>query len=363
MARCGGDEFVIMQTAVSAPTDAEALAERILSVMQPPFHVDGVSLAGNLSIGVAVSTPGDADADALYGKADRALYEAKRKARGSYRVFRPEMQEAFDAVRHLRSDIAVGLARDEFSLAFQPIVQLSRKRIVGVEALLRWHHPERGLIPPTDAIPVAEESGQIAALGAWVLRRACESARDWPQDVKVSVNVSARQFELDDVYAMVRETLASTGLSANRLKLEVTETVLLAHNASSIQTLRDLRELGVTLVLDDFGTGYASLSYLDAFKFDFVKIDKSFISRIRRRQDRQPIFEAIMGMAAALDLPVTAEGIETSVQLDYVRRLGCDFAQGYLFSRPVAQEALQVLLQRQATEARLTLVSHRAPAA
>ena len=344
LARFGGDEFVIMQTAVSTPRDATTLAARILMAMQSPFEVGDLSLAGSLSIGISVSTLDDTDVDALYGRADRALYEAKTKARGSYRLFRPELQTAFDAVRHLRADIASALARDEFTLAFQPIFQLTRNRMVAAEALLRWHHPERGEIAPADFIPVAEESGQIVPLGAWVLRHACETARQWPDDVKVAVNLSPRQFELSDVCAMIRETLNATGMPATRLELEVTESVLLAQNASNIRTLQNLRDLGVTLVLDDFGTGYSSLSYLNTFKFDFVKIDKSFVSGGHRSDGRQPILEAIMGMTAALGLPATAEGIETEIQLNEVRRLGCDFAQGNFLSRPVAAQELPFLL-------------------
>ncbi len=345
LARCGGDEFVVMQTGVSGPADAIALAERILAIMRAPFDVDGISLPSSVSVGIAVSSLGMTDADALYNQADRALYVAKSKARGSYRLFHPDMQRADEAGRRLRAELSGALTRGEFALAFQPIVQLASQRIVGVEALLRWHHPERGLILPAEFIPVAEESGQIASLGAWVLGTACKAARHWPEDVKISVNVSPRQFELGDIRLVVGEALAAAGLPASRLKLEVTESVLLSQNASSIHVLQDLREQGVILVLDDFGTGYSSLSYLDTFKVDIVKVDKSFISRIRAPGDRQPIFEAIMGMTAALNLPVTAEGVETRVQLDYVTRLGCEWAQGYYFARPVSEYELRRRLQ------------------
>lgn len=344
LSRCGGDEFVIMQVGVKGPRDAVALAEKILEAMQLPFEVEGVLLAGSLSIGIAISTPGLTDGDALYGQADRALYDAKTKTRGQFRLFGPEMQTAFDTVRHLRSDISAGLARGEFSLAFQPIVRLADRRIISVEALLRWRHGERGWIPPSDFIPIAEESGQIAALGAWVLHQACATARDWPEEVTVSVNVSPRQFELSDLRGVVQHALSISGLPASRLKLEMTETILLTHSAANVRTLQELRKLGAALVLDDFGSGYSSLAYLDTFTFDFLKIDKSFISRIRHADDRQPIFEAIVGMAAALGVPVTAEGIETPLQLSYISRLGCEFAQGYLFSPPMEAEALCALL-------------------
>ncbi len=340
LARCGGDEFVIMQTGVSAPPDALALADRILAALRQPFEVDGISLPAGASIGVAVALPGQTDADALYRQADRALYVAKSRARGTYRLFHPDMLQADEASRRLRAELAGALGRGEFRLDFQPIVHLATRRIVGVEALVRWHHPVRGLIQPAEFIPLAEESGQIAALGAWVLHRACAAASAWPGDVKISVNVSPRQFEIGDIRTTVTEALEATGLPANRLKLEITESVLLSQNAASARLLQNLRERGVMLVLDDFGTGYSSLSYLDTFKVDVVKIDKSFLSRIRAPGDRQPIFEAIMGMTAALNLPVTAEGVETAVQLDYVTSLGCDWAQGYFFSRPVPEAEL-----------------------
>lgn len=340
LARCGGDEFVIMQSAVRTVSDVISLAERILAAMQPPFIVEGLSLVGRFSIGIAVSTPDSGDADTLYRQADRALYVAKTRARGSYWLFQPEMQIAFEAAHRRRADLAHALPREEFSLAFQPIMRIATRRVIGVEALLRWHHPERGLILPDEFIPTAEESGLIAEIGAWALRSACAAARRWPQPLRVSVNVSPRQFEIGDLHQTVSDALRDTDLPAGRLALEVTESVLLSQNAASLRRLRALRDLGVHLVLDDFGTGYSSLAYLDTFKFDAIKIDKSFVSRIRRPGDRQPIFEAIMGMAGALQMPLIAEGIETEAQLDYVRRFGCDLVQGFLFARPMAEAAL-----------------------
>ncbi len=346
LARCGGDEFVIMQTEVRTPADAVSLAERILAAMHPPFTVEGLLLTGGLSIGIAVSSPDSDDADELYRQADCALYVAKTRARGSYSLFQPKMQAAFDATRRLRADLASALTRGELSLAFQPIVQVSRRRVVGVEALLRWRHPERGLISPGEFIPIAEESGVIAEIGAWVLKRACAAARRWPARMLVSVNVSPRQFEIGDLRAAVAGALREAGLPARRLALEVTESVLLSQNAASMRLLQELRDLGARLVLDDFGTGYSSLSYLDTFKFDVVKIDKSFVSRIKRPGDRQPIFEAIMGMAAALGLPLTVEGIETALQLDYVRRFGGDFVQGFFFATPMPESELHEFFAR-----------------
>ncbi|OZB22464.1 bifunctional diguanylate cyclase/phosphodiesterase, partial [Acidiphilium sp. 34-64-41] len=236
-------------------------------------------------------------------------------------------------------------------LMFQPIVQVSDRQIKGVEALLRWHHPSRGLVSPTQFIPIAEESGFIRELGAWVLHQACMTALEWPDSVMISVNVSPRQLEPGDFPAVVQEALRASGLPARRLKLEVTESVLIANHEANIRVLQNLRSLGVSLALDDFGVGYSSLSYLNTFRFDFLKIDKQFISAVRDREDRQPVFEAIMGMAAALNLPVTAEGVETDIQLDYVISQGCSFVQGHIFDPPLQADVLYGLLWRQDSSA------------
>lgn len=346
LGRSGGDEFLITQTGIKAPADASALAKRIIKAMEQPFVIDDIFLASRLSIGIAVSTLDCTDPDQLYKRADLALYEAKATARGHYRLFQPKMQAASDAVRHMRTDLAAALAKEELSLAFQPIVRVSDRLIVGVEALARWRHPQRGVVSPAEFIPVAEESGLIVDLGEWVLRQACTAARRWPDDVRVSVNVSPRQFELSNVATVVYGALGASGLPTKRLKLEVTESVLLSKNASCLRMLRECKDQGIKLAIDDFGTGYSSLAYLDAFTFDFLKIDKSFLSKIRTANDRQPIFEAIIGMAAALKLPVTAEGVEKEVQLEYIRSLGCDFAQGYLFAKPMTEQELLCFLQK-----------------
>jgi diguanylate cyclase (GGDEF)-like protein/PAS domain S-box-containing protein len=340
LARSGGDEFLVMQTAVRTSADAVQLAERLNAAMQVAFNVDGISIKTSLSIGIAISNLGNSNGDGLYQQADRALYEAKKQARGAYRVFRPEMQSLIDKTSHLHMDLISAFAGDEFFLEFQPIIQLSSRRIVGAEALIRWNHPKRGVISPAEFIPIAEKSGLITRLGTWALSRACEAAHQWPETVRVSVNISPRQFELDDVYHMASDVLLASGLPAKRLKLEVTESVLLSQNSPNLQTLQDLRNLGITLVLDDFGTGYSSLSYLDMFKFDFVKIDKSFVSRIKKPGDRHQVFEAVMGMTKALELPATAEGIETAAQLKYVQSLGCDFVQGFYFAKPMTSDQL-----------------------
>lgn len=335
LARCGGDEFAILQTGITTPNDAVVLAERIIVAMRAPFQIEGIQLSGTLSIGVSVANIGFLDADLLYKQADLALYEAKNLARGSCELFRPELQIHYDHVKRMRSELAQAIGRGEFRLAFQPIVRVTDLAIIGVEALLRWHHPERGLISPSEFIPIAEESGLIVSIGEWVIREACRSAGCWPADVKISVNVSVRQLEKSNFEEILRCALTETGLRTNRLKLEVTESVLMSNNRSCIEVLQRVQELGVSIAIDDFGTGYSSLSYMNVFKFDDIKIDRSFISAISLSDDREPIFEAIMGMAHAMKIPVTVEGVETSCQFSYVKNLRCDFVQGYLIAAPM----------------------------
>lgn len=346
LARTGGDEFVIMLTGVRNLKGVTAFAERIIAAIQNPIDLDGHMLSCTASIGIAVSTPDSTPKD-LYRQADLALYEVKKSNRGSYQLFRSEMQHAFELRGSIRTDLKLALERNEFELMFQPIVQVSDRQIKGVEALLRWHHPSRGLVSPAQFIPIAEEGGLIRELGAWVLRRACMTALEWPDSVMISVNVSPRQLEPGDFLSVVQEALRVSGLPAKRLKLEVTESVLVANHEANIRILQELRDLGVSLALDDFGVGYSSLSYLNTFRFDFLKIDKEFISAVQSGDDRQPVFEAIMGMAAALDLTVAAEGVETEAQLEYVIRQGVSFVQGYIFSPPLPANMMHACLWQQ----------------
>lgn len=345
LARCGGDEFVILQMGVSTPNDSIHLAERISVVMKAPFDVDGISLSSTLSIGISVANVGFSDVDILYKQADLALYEAKTKSRGSFQVFRPEMQLKSDRTKRMRTDLLAAIGTNQFFLVYQPIMKASDQSIVGVEALLRWHHPDRGIISPTEFIPVAEETGLIIPIGTWALRQACQTARNWPSNIKVSVNASIKQLENNDLAGVVRDALRDTGIPAERLKLEVTESVLMTENSISIDTLKEIQSTGVSIILDDFGTGYSSLSYMNSFSFDFIKIDKSFISNICLPGDREPIFEAIMGMAKAIKIPVTVEGVETVHQLEYIRGLGCEFVQGYLLAKPMSETAISRVLQ------------------
>ncbi|WP_288051211.1 GGDEF domain-containing phosphodiesterase [Acidiphilium sp.] len=352
LARTGGDEFMILLNGMRRPGDATTLARRIVGAMEERFELGDLSLRISLSIGLAIASLADRDAARLCRHADLALYETRTEAPGSFRVFTPAMEQESLRKRQLKRDLADALGRSELELAFQPIVRTADGTIAAAETLLRWNHPEQGRIPPAEFIPLAEESGLIAPIGAWVLRQACAAACRWPEAVGLSVNVSPRQIELADLPALVRDVLEATGLAPRRLHLEITETVLVSRNRHYLATLHRLRELGVRLVLDDFGTGYSSLAQLDAFRFDAMKIDQSFLRRIRAETDETPILNAIVGMATAIRMPITVEGVETQVQLNHVRRLGAACVQGFYFGQPVNEVGMQGLLARGLTASR-----------
>ncbi|MBW4025426.1 MAG: EAL domain-containing protein [Proteobacteria bacterium] len=344
LARSGGDEFMIMMAGVKNPAEISTLASRISAAMQTPLSAGGLSLLRSVSIGAALAGPDDTEPAQLYRKADMALYAAKTRARGGHVMFHSKMQNEFEANRRLRVDLSTAIAKSQLFLEFQPIMLTGGTQVAGVEALLRWQHPELGRIAPARFIPLAEETGLIAEIGAWVMREAAVAAIGFPNEVKVAVNVSPRQFQLGDVESLVASVLAETGLVAQRLKLEVTESVLMQKTSANVKQLHALRAMGVTIMLDDFGAGYSSLSYLENFRFDLIKIDKSFLAKIHRANDSHPIFEAIIAMARALKIPVTAEGVENQTQLDYVARLGCPYVQGYFLARPMRLPALLNLL-------------------
>jgi EAL domain-containing protein (putative c-di-GMP-specific phosphodiesterase class I) len=249
------------------------------------------------------------------------------------------MQEKFDREHRLRLDLTTALENDELFFEFQPIIRTSDGAVIGAEALLRWRHPTHGLISPAEFIPIAEDSGLICEIGAWLLHRACHAAQEWPADLSISVNISPRQFELGDIVQTVADVLRRSGLAPERLKLEITESVFISKESSNLYMMNELQNLGLSLVLDDFGTGYSSLSYLDTFRFDLVKIDRSFIAKSTGGEETQPLLEAIIGITSALKLPVTAEGVETPEQFERIRKLGCQYAQGHLFGRPGTEAA------------------------
>jgi len=344
LARSGGDEFMLAQTGIATEDEAQALAEQIRHAMRRAFSLNDLIIATSMSVGVAMTTA-ETDVEAFYKQADIALYQSKTHAKGNFRFFHADMQEKFDRAHRLRFDLTTALEKEELNLAFQPIIRTSDGAIIGAEALLRWRHPIRGFISPAEFIPIAEDSGLICEIGAWVLHQACHVAQGWPAQLSVSVNVSPRQFELGDLVQTVADALRRSGLAPERLKLEFTESVFIAKESSNLYMMNELQNLGVSLVLDDFGTGYSSLSYLDTFRFDLVKIDRSFIAKSNNAEETHPILEAIIGITSALKLPVTAEGVETQGQFERVRKLGCEYAQGYLFGKPGGQAELLQRLQ------------------
>jgi diguanylate cyclase (GGDEF)-like protein/PAS domain S-box-containing protein len=354
VARFGGDEFGILVDRLTDEEEAMAIADRVAGAFSEPYSMGGADHFVTASIGIAVarSTGREPiDPEMLIRDADAAMYRAKERGRGRCEVFDAEMRAR--AVRRLETerDLRHALDRDELELHYQPVVALGSGEIVGLEALVRWDHPERGLLDPGEFVPIAEDSGLIEPIGRWVQETACRQALGWHQlrpdqrPLDVAINLSARQVAHRDLAGQVGEVLARTGLDPVNLRLEVTESVLVEESASAMATLEALSELGVRLVLDDFGTGYSSLAYLNRFPFDALKIDRSFVDGLGLEQERTAIVEAVIGMARALSLDAIAEGVEREEQLSELRRLGCDFAQGHLFSRPLTPEKVTGLLR------------------
>ena len=334
VARLGGDEFAIVQSG-SRPTDATELAGKVIEALSLPFEVLGHQVNIGTSIGIAMA-PGDGrEPDQLLRNADMALYRAKAEGRGSYHFFQPEMDSQMQERRRLELDLRKALLAEEFELHYQPLIDLASREVSGFEALIRWNHPERGVIPPAQFIPVAEDIGLIVQIGDWVLKQACNDAARWPGKLKIAVNLSAAQFRNPMLPLSIVSALAHSGLPATRLELEITETVLLQDDQAVLNALHEIRQLGVRICMDDFGTGYSSLSYLRSFPFDKIKIDRSFIKELGKEQnDCLAIIRAVTKLGASLGMITTAEGVETKEQLEILRAEGCTQAQGYLFSRP-----------------------------
>ncbi len=334
VARLGGDEFAVIQPLAAGPNAAGELASRLIAVVAAPYEVQGHEVVIGASIGIALA-PDDGDtADALLRNADMALYRAKAEGRGTSHFFEPEMDRRIQARRSLELDLRKAFVAGEFELFYQPLVNLGSNAVTGFEALLRWHHPERGMISPAEFIPLAEEIGLIVPLGEWVLRQACSQAATWPGEIKVAVNLSPAQFRSRGVVQAVMSALAHSRLAPERLELEITETVLLGETDANLATLHRLREIGARISMDDFGTGYSSLSYLRSFPFDKIKIDRSFVRELAERPDCVAIVRAVTGLGASLGIATTAEGVETREQLERLRREGCTEVQGFLFSPP-----------------------------
>jgi diguanylate cyclase (GGDEF)-like protein/PAS domain S-box-containing protein len=335
VARLGGDEFAVIQPIEAGPNAAGALASRLIAVVAAPYDVQGHDVVIGASIGIALA-PEDGDtADVLLRNADMALYRAKAEGRGTSHFFEPEMDRQIQARRSLELDLRKAFVSGEFELFYQPLVNLGSNAVTACEALLRWRHPERGMISPMDFIPLAEEIGLIVPLGEWVLRQACAQAATWPGEIKVAVNLSPAQFRSRGVVQAVMSALAHSGLAPQRLELEITESVLLGETDANLATLHRLREIGARISMDDFGTGYSSLSYLRSFPFDKIKIDRSFVRELAERPDCVAIVRAVAGLGASLGIATTAEGVETPEQLDRLRREGCTEVQGFLFSPPL----------------------------
>jgi diguanylate cyclase (GGDEF)-like protein len=334
VARLGGDEFAIVQVDPHQPAAAEALADRLVGALREPFDIDGYPIVIGTSIGIALVNQATLSADTLLHDADLALYRAKAEGRGTWRFFTADMDLQVGARRMLEDDLRRALALGQFEVFYQPLVDADTQRLTAFEALLRWHHPQRGLVSPADFIPVAEEIGLIVEIGAWVVERACTDAAGWPAHVSVAVNLSAVEFLKGDLPRGVQRALDRSRLAACRLELEITESALLRDNDATLATLHHLRRLGVRTSMDDFGTGYSSLSYLRQFPFDKVKVDRSFIRDIGKEGCGVEIIRAVIGLGRALDIKVLVEGVETAEQLRFLRTEQCDELQGYMFGRP-----------------------------
>ncbi|MGH6838834.1 MAG: bifunctional diguanylate cyclase/phosphodiesterase [Methylocella sp.] len=353
-ARFGGDEFAVLQLGLAGPNEAGALAERIVTLLSEPFDIEGQQALIGASVGIALAPADGETADQLLMGADIALYQAKEDGRRTFRFFEPGMDALLRARRTLELGLRSALGAGEFEVYYQPLVTLETGVICGFEALLRWHHPLRGLLAPAQFIPLAEETGLIVPIGEWVLHQACAEAVRWPDNLKVAVNLSPVQFKKGNFLQVVVATLESTGLPAARLELEITESVILEESKTNLATLHRLRALGVGIAMDDFGTGYSSLSYLRSFPFDKIKIDRSFIAELDKSGDCMAIVRAITNLGSSLGIPTTAEGAETEEQLASVREAGCTEMQGFLFSRPVPASEIAGMLahpnSRQADE-------------
>ena len=346
VARLGGDEFAILQPGPSAPERAATLARRIIEVLSAAFTIEGQQVVVGTSIGIALAPQDGAEPDLLLKNADLALYRAKDDGRRTYRFSEPEMDVHQQSRRALEIDLRQALVTGEFELFYQPIVGLSSGQIVGLEALLRWCHPERGLLSPGEFVPMCEETGLIVPLGDWVLRTACCEVARMSDDISVAVNLSPVQFKAPGIVSSVMQALSQARLDPGRLEVEITESVLLLESEDTLAALHRLRDLGVRISMDDFGTGYSSLSYLRRFPFDRIKIDRSFIADLETKDDCRAIIRAVASLGSDLGIDTTAEGVETESQLKTLRAEGLTEVQGYLFSPPVPRDEIVEVLAR-----------------
>jgi len=355
-ARFGGDEFAVLLHDVTRPEGASVVAERIISTLREPFRISGRECFIGSSVGIAFSEPGQRDAESLMQDADLAMYDAKRKGKGRYEIFVPEMRTNLRESLNFEVDLRRALERGEFTLHYQPIVKLSSGRVAGLEALVRWQHPVRGMIPPLEFIPLAEETGLILDIGQWVLRQACGQINEWnakrtgQPPLTISVNLSACQLRERELPAIVSTVLRETGLDPAQLVLEITESVLMQEKDEMPQRLEELKALGVRLAVDDFGTGYSSLAYLQRFPVDILKIDKSFVDELGHGPKAAAVTSAIVRLGQTLNLSTVAEGIELDAQYGELRDGGCDLGQGYFFARPMTGDQVEAMLDERGQE-------------
>ena len=347
VARLGGDEFAILQADVSDEAGCAVLANRVLESVSAPYSIQGNDVVIGVSIGIACGPENGLDHGALLQAADTALYKSKEEGRGRYSFFAAELNDRLVARRDLERDLRSALENGELSLHYQPLLDASTQVICGFEALMRWRHPTRGMVPPSDFIPIAEETGMIRAIGAWAMDTACRQAMAWPVEAKVAVNVSAVQLRDADFRSMVTATLARTGLPAARLELEITESTLMSDGTNVVEVLQSLRETGVSVAMDDFGTGFSSLSSLNSFPFTRIKIDRSFVRDLHERSNSQQIIRAIVTLGKTMGMSITAEGVETRLQLAFLEEVGCDVIQGYLVGRPIPDSEVAATLRAQ----------------
>ena len=343
VARLGGDEFgIILERKLER--DATTLATRIIDALSEPFELDGTSTAVGISIGIALAPLDGETPEQLVKAADIALYNAKATQLGSYSRFDHSMRELFQSRHATKLELKTALARGEFELHYQPLVNITTGAINACEALVRWRHPERGLIPPGEFIPVAEETKLIVPMGEWILQQACAEAASWPRDIGIAVNLSPVQFKIKGLVQTVAKALALSGLEAGRLQLEITESVLLDDSVANLAVLHELHDLGVSIAMDDFGTGYSSLGYLRSFPFDKIKVDREFIRDLPDGRESLAVLRAVSGLAQSLGIMTTVEGVETDAQLTAVQAEGFNEAQGFLFSRPLQVADVRALL-------------------
>ena len=334
VARLGGDEFAILQVSSDPPSSVTGLAARLIESIEAPYLLQNQQVAVGASVGIAIAPADGQTPDVLMKNADLALYRAKADGGGVYRFFEREMDTRMQARRALELDLRKAVMAGEFEAYYQPIVDIKTGRVTSCEALMRWHHPTRGMVSPTEYIPIAEETGLIVPIGEWMLRQATAEAVRWPNDITIAVNLSPAQFKSRVLVATVISALAASGLPADRLQLEITEMVLLKETSGAFAVLHQLRELGIKIAMDDFGTGYSSLGYLRSFPFDKIKIDSSFIRDLPQKEDSVAIIRAVVGLSSSLGITTIAEGVETREQFDCLMREGCTEAQGFLFAAP-----------------------------